>query len=79
VMEEWVVEEVVMEEEWMVEEAASSEVIEAASSEVPPEPPAIGKACTCWFATNGADVNIAIAAAIAPILKAIPIFEFITI
>ena len=41
--------------------------------------PAKPKACACWFATIGPDANNTITAAIAVVLKAIPVFEFINV
>ena len=41
--------------------------------------PAKPKACACWFAAIGPDANGTITAAIAVVLKAIPIFEFINV
>jgi hypothetical protein len=71
VEKEWVVEEVAMEEEWVVEEA---EVVEA---ETRMEAKASRLAYACWVVTNGTDANRTITAAIATILKAIPLFECI--
>jgi len=86
--EEWVVEEAeVVEAKETAMEAAKAEVVEAGTAAStsapppppPPPPPPNGKACTCWVATNGADANNTIAAAIAAILKVIRILELHTL
>jgi predicted S18 family serine protease len=58
--------------------AHSAAAHSAAAHSAPPKPPD-EKACTCWFATKGADPNNTIVTAIAAILKVIPLCEFITI